>query len=138
MGMDIARVVSPLFDWMMNGDVGDHAFGDELLLYEAAQQIELLMLAELMRQSEIDLARQLSVSAHLHRFDAIPKPFSIRQPGRAAFRLQDLRMNDTAPPTVVGHSAMAIIPQPLPGSIGGGCHRRTSIRAADDLNREVI
>ena len=81
-------------DIPMHVEVGDHSSIDKLLGDEVARQRDALLLIQLARDGELDLARQLRVDPLLGGLDRVPQRRSIRKSLGRAIRQHHLGMDD--------------------------------------------
>lgn len=91
MGVMIARVA---IERRMDRQIGNHAPRHELLDDERTHKGPPLIGRQLVRQGEIDLARQLGVLTLLHRPGVVPELLAVSQPWGCAVRQQDLVVHD--------------------------------------------
>lgn len=64
----------------VNGDVGNHAFVDKLLLNEVQEQRLALRLVEFMGQAQLDFAGKLRVLAAFDSFHSVPELSAVVHP----------------------------------------------------------
>lgn len=85
----------------MDRQIGNHAPRHELLDDERTHQDSPLIGRQFMRQSEVDLTRQLSVFALLHRLGVVPELLAISQPWGYPRRQKDLVVHDATTALIV-------------------------------------
>ena len=65
-----------------------------MLAHEAAHQRDLLLAAQLARQGDLHLARQLRIHALLRPLHEVPEGLTVEHPGRCPGGCEDLGMDD--------------------------------------------
>ena len=103
----------------MDGQVGDDAPGGEPLADEGADELDLLLGAELAGQGHEDLAGGDGIAPLLGGVEVIPEPLPLTPPVRCLVWSDDLGMDDTALAAVVVDQSLALIEQGVAMAVGG-------------------
>ena len=119
-------------------EIGDHAARDEFASDEVARQCDGLFAAKLLRQGELDVARELSVFALLAGLDRVPKRLAVGHPGRRAFGQENLREHNLRLLGVVKVQVLARVVKFRAGAIGGSRDRAAPAASADHFRCEMI
>ena len=80
----------------MYSEVGDHAFGDEILLHELAGERDVLFHREFALQRDIEAVGELSLGMLFRFFDGVPERSPIAVNVRRMRRKKNLCMDDAA------------------------------------------
>jgi hypothetical protein len=140
MGMWLRRTVRG--DAPMQVQIGDHAAGNELLADKILHQPDRFGLAQLTRQRDLDLARQLAFALraipHLAGRHLVPQRLAIAPAVRRADGQHDLGMHDAGLCQIVLRAADLGIEQCRARAVGRRGDDAPALAAADDLALEVV
>lgn len=104
----------------VDGEIGDDAAGGELLADEGADELDLVVAAELAGQSHQDLAGGDGIAPLLGGVEMIPESLPLACPVRRLVRGDDLGMDDAALAGIVVEQSLALVEQGCAMPIGGG------------------
>src|SRR5262249_29737575 len=124
--MMIAGIVAFLDHRTMDRKVSDHAKCDELLAHEITDEYQPLLIGQLMRQGDVDLACELGVSPAFDAFDVVPQRLAILEPVRRKGRGHDLRMHNAPAAREVGNRAAPLISEADTCPVSSHGHDRAS------------
>src|ERR1700683_2116723 len=136
MSVNVARIA--LAAGGVNGDVGNHALVDELLLDEAAKQFDVVVDAEFVRKGDVKRAGKLAVLALLDLLDGVPELLAIAHPVGHVVGGEDLATHEAAAARVVEGLAQTLIEQARARAIGGRRNGALASAPADDLRGEMV
>tara|TARA_Y100001933_G_scaffold111153_2_gene111279 strand:+ start:3406 stop:3828 length:423 start_codon:yes stop_codon:yes gene_type:complete len=122
----------------MDVKVGDHAAFHKLGLHKVARNVDALLLVELARDRELDLAGELRVLAQFGHLDLVPQGRAVAQTFRRAFRQHHFGMNDANLVGEVVRTIEPVIVEPLGGAVRSRGDRARSGAAGNDFCREVV
>jgi len=109
-------------------DVDYDAQRDKLGLHPVAHQVLVLLLGQLHRQRDLELAGELRIFATLAAFDRVPEGIAVGRPGRGSCGSEDLGMGDALTAAVVAAlGAGALVRERIAAAIGSGRHRATAV-----------
>lgn len=133
MGMLIARIAFVMRG--VEGNIGNHATGDELTPDKAAHQLQLCRPLQLVGQRQLNLSAKLRITTLLDAFDRVPQGLTVKHPFRSVGRRHDFLMQDAAAPLIVVDLASALIGNAPTRTIGRRRRGRSTISAGNDLGR---
>ena len=122
----------------MHVEVGHHAARHELLAHKIPRQPDRLCLAQLARQGNLDVARELRVAALLPRLHLVPQRAAIPPARRRPVRQHDLPMHHAGLEGVVVVAVQLVVVQALCRAIRRRRDRAAPRATANHLGGEVI
>jgi hypothetical protein len=136
MGMRLGLAVAT--DIPVHVEIGDHTAVDKLGFHKLAREPDALDLVQLMRDRELDLARELRILAYLGGLDRVPEFIAILQLLWRPIRQHHLGVDDAGLVAEVVAPVEPLVVQPRGGAIGCRRQRAGARSAADYLGREVV
>lgn len=122
---------------VMQSEVCAHAKVNELGGNKLPDELELLRLAQLARESDIDLAQELRVLPLLRSLHRVPQNPALFERLRRPWRQQDFGVKNLFATRVVVDDSGPLIDQQFASTIGRTGNRACAIGARYDLGRKM-
>jgi len=122
---------------VMDGKVGNHAFGNEKLPAVVPDKVGLLRRGNIPRYGKHQSPGKLGVPLFLDGFGGVPQGIAVRVLRRGMGRQHDFGVDDFAFMGIVFLLLVVFGKQPFPALVGGGSDSRLALAALDDFQVKV-
>ena len=122
---------------VVDGKVGNHPFGNKLLLTKLFYHGQILLLRHLHRERQHDAPGKLGVPLVLHGFHGVPEGCPVCKSGRRMGRQHDLGMDKFFLLVVEFRFLVVLAEQPFAALVSGPGNSGLPLAALDDGNFEM-
>ena len=122
---------------VMDGKVGNHAFGNKKLPAVVPDKVGLLLWGNIPRYGKHQSPGKLGVPLFLYGFGGVPQGIAVCVLRRGVGRQHDFGVDDFAFMGIVFLLLVVFGKQPFPALVGGGSDSRLAFAALDDFQVKV-
>ena len=122
----------------MNGEVCDHAFGDELPLHKLPGQGDVFLQGKFILQRHVEAVGQLGLGMLFGLLHGVPEGGPVQKFLRRVGRQENFRTDDAALFCVVADLPVVIAVQPFSGPVGRSGNGRLPGAAPDLIDAEMV